>query len=615
MTIQRRSPTGTAEFIPPAFGAAGPPNLFGLGAPFPALGGQPPLGPNFEITRWWQDKGYLYASWKLIISDLRGGLGRTRGHLLRDYDRIRASNGVDARFYESLILAQLLTNAATPDPGGSLKGIHFANIFDTMMVGCGATANAAIFKETSASNPALVANTYTPTGSITCFATGVLGGATAAKRLMVGRSGANAAQIVDNADASVVTAMHAATNSLWGAVQTWINTDQWLLYAGTNIYGLAKTAAIAADPGTALLTNVPEGGYHLGIVKLSRAPARVAWVWPFESNTTGMLTFGSEKPGRVVITNLEGTDFHELTTSDLTLEQVYFAILINNGIVVTDKERIVFYDGSTVGRDLRWISDREPNSNYTYECRGFSKNGQELWVKVNRLPASGVTGLNTDWWWEVYDFRTDAWQQVSALQNLSGTGAFGVAPAGQGFPLSLSTGFVQPYIDGSWRRMFVPIYGYNPASLYRKTSDAQEGTGNEYEAIGTLTWGDYELPGLEGFEKTIRRITSLFDVDAGGTGGTPATVQIDAGGDTAGNAGNQVTAIFRTGQRFRDKVAPFANNRKFWYRLRIVWTLTRQSGGTDPTRFTPNSLPVMIEGLARRKMLARGAEWGDANRE
>ena len=305
-----------------------------------------------------------------------------------------------------------------------------------------------------------------------------------------------------------------------------------------------------------------------------------------------MLLFGSEIPGRIVSTLLEGSDPQELV---LPLKRIFFAAIVRDGIVASDKERIVFHNGRSI-RDLRWIKDRVANSDRLFECRGFWVNGPELYVEVNHRASASGTG-STNRWIEAYNFETDSWHQVSGTTTLSSTGAFGVA-AGGSFPFSHETNFLHIYSDGSWRRMFAPPNGYNPFSQYRQTSGAQTGTGNEFEATGTYTSTAWELTGLEGWPKTISRIIFLGDVDAGGTAATAATVRVRAGDPTAITNGTAASANFVTGLPTAQggaQITDFPDNQDLFYRLQVEIRLART---TASTRFTPNGLPVIIEGFA-----------------
>ena len=571
----------TGEYTPPAVSGFFPTDLYEFGKPFSGAGAEAGK-PEFTARVVDRTPDGDIVFWRAILRSAHGGLNRTIGDFERDFDR-SSSSTLDTRWYRSLILPQLTTNTATPDPGGTLVGMHSVNVMDRLWWGIGSSANAALFVETSATDPTPSAITYTPTGSICSLSAVKSGSATVARMLAVGRTGSNAAQLISDVTGTVNTTMHTDTCRCWGIIQTCINNNQLLIYSNGAIRYLDSTVAATTQP-TLGLSDVPDGGYALGMAKLSGAPIRPYWWWPYEDNDNGNLLSSAEKPGRVVSTNQEGTDYQEIP---LGLKYIFSSCVVNNSaIAASDKERVVIYDGRAAPRDVPWIIDREADSDRVYECRGLFANGPELWIRVNHKAASGATsGTNTNIFWEVYNIETNAIHRVSGTYTAGSTGSYGNLPGGS-MPFSQTTGFAQTYEDGSWRRIFVPVFGYNPYTLYRQTGSAASGTGNEYESTGTWTSPEWELPGLEGWPKYVSRIMFLGDVDSGGTASTAAVVNI-----TAGN----MTAQYDIGHSGRAQLADLTDNAEMFYKLQVEIQLTRT---TASTRFTPNGLPVVIEGYA-----------------
>ena len=567
------------NYVPPAVSGYFPSDLFNASAPLSVNSGQS-VQPRFSARVVERLPQGDVVFWQATIEDLRGGLNLTNGRFDEDFDRVE-SGDADARFYRTLILPQLTTNATSPDPGGTARGMHSVNFNNKLYIGIGSTANLALFSETSSSDPTIGAVTYSPSSGITALATVAAGGANAALRLAVGRNdAADPVQLLTTAHAT--TSMHANTGRCWGIIQTFINNNTILIYSQGAIRYLDSTTSDVATQPTVGLSNVPNGGYALGMVKLAGAPIRPYWVWPLNENTSGMLVPGSETPGRLVSTNQEGTDYQYIP---MGLKYVFSACIVNGtALVATDKERIVYYDGKTTARDLGWVSARTPNSDRIYECRGLVANGPEIWCRVNHKAAPSGTG-NTNAWWEVYNLETGAWHQVSASATMSSTGSYSTLPAGA-LPLSETTGFIHDYSDGSWRRLFVPLYGYNPYNTYRQTSDAQSGSGNEYEQNARITLPKLEFPGLEGWPKYVTRIIFHGDVESGGSDSVAASVQWSAG---------NMDATFNTGFENRAQLMNVLDNNDLFYRLQPVCNLTRT---TASTRFTPNALPVTFEGYA-----------------
>lgn len=584
-------------FTPDAVSDFAPNDLynFGVSSAPPA---QAETRPRFYKQAVAQLPDGIVWKWTLLIEDVRGGLNRTVGYYggesqyrrEGDWDRISQADA-DGRFYRTLILPQLTTVAATPDPGGTLKGLHSCNIFGTLVLGVGSTADKALFTETSSTDPTIISKTYTPASAITGLASIVAGGATNAARLAIMHSG-SVAQLMAS-DYTTVTGMHADTNPCWGMIQTPLYytstagnavTNPILIYSKGAIRILDSVATVSDAPQVGL-SNVPNGGFALGMAKLAGAPIRPYWVWPYANTTGSMLANGSETPGHVVSTNQEGTDYQEIP---MGIKYIYSAVIVNNNaIVATDKERIMYYDGKSASRDLQWTTDRVANSDRVFECRGLMVNNNEVWARVGYKASPNGTG-NTQTWWEVYNLESNAWYQTSATGTMTSTGTYGLLPSGT-LPLSDTTGFAHVYEDGSWRRMFVPTYGKNPFTLYRNTSGSQATTGNEYEASATYTSPYWELPGLEGWPKIVSRITFLGDVDAGGQDTTDASVTV-----TAGN----LTGLFKPGLPHRSQLMEDVANLDMFYQLQVSITLTRNSGST---RRTPNGIPIIVEGYCYQK--------------
>src|SRR3990167_1537654 len=124
--------------------------------------------------------------WELRISDVRGGLNVLDGDLENSHDRTRSSS-LDTRQLRHLILPSLVTAAATPDISANPPRLCHANIFDTLMLGGGSTTDSGVFSETSATNPAIAAVTYTPTSAITCMVPVNWGSAPLAQIPLVGQ--------------------------------------------------------------------------------------------------------------------------------------------------------------------------------------------------------------------------------------------------------------------------------------------------------------------------------------------------------------------------------------------------------------------------------------------
>ena len=133
--------------------------------------------------------------------------------------------------------------------------------------------------------------------------------------------------------------------------------------------------------------------------------------------------------------------------------------------------------------------------------------------------------------------------------------------------------------------------------MFRQTTGAQSGTGYEFELNGTYTSPYWKLPGLEGCPSMVSKITFAGDVDSGGTSGADASVVV-----TAGN----MTGTFYTGYSHRAQAADLVDTGEVFYDLQVSITQTRNDGST---RWTPNGLPVIIEGYSWVPTLKQPFGW------
>lgn len=519
--------------------------------------------------------GFIYK-WRWLHHGSPGGLEKTYGDLHADYDRL-SSGTIDGRWPRHGFLPLLTTSAATPDPTGSLSGLHWQNIFGTLIMGLGGGANVSLIKPTSGTDPTPAAITYTPGAVISCLGTIIIGGASAAKRLIVGRT-ASAAQIISDASGTVDATMHANTANLWGHIQTALDGFPSLLYTNGGLSTLAIDAA-TGDAPTVALSNVPNGGYALGLLARGGGSLRAYFVLPQEQTATGILLSTSEKAGKVVHFNQEGTDPTDMTPSDfLGIADIKMAAIWQDGVVVSDGKRIVF-NNDVSKWDMGWAREREADSDYEYRCRNFYVKGAELIVEVNKIPSTGSGASATLRWLESFDPRTHAWNPISGSLTLSTSGTHGVIGAGGG-PIDTATGYLYGYVDGSWRYKFEAPYGINPYTMFRKTSGAGANTGQVWETSATSKTPKFAFRGLQGWPSVVSRISPLGDLAAGGAA---TSVKYTCGG---------VNVTFGPGTTDVMRRASFPNNTSFVYLQQLQIDITQ---GSD-TRMTPNVVPVLIEG-------------------
>ena len=537
--------------------------------------------------------------WELRLLDLSAGLNTVYGDFEREFDRSLSST----LYHEerTLCLPPLTTTAATPDPTGTLAGIHFAHVFSTTMIGLGAGDDVSVFKRTSATDPTLAAVTGVGTagrdntGGISCIVPAVMGSFTAAQGAIFGRAGA-APRYVTDANGTVGATGHANLNPTWGVFRTFVNDDTLVFYANGGLWTLQKDQAISAAP-VQVQTGLNNGGFTLGDQVLASGPyggvVRLFLFEPNQNTAAGALAFGSEVAGVIKHFNVEGTDPQLMSFAPI-LKSVNWACKYRSGILATDLERWAYHDGANLF-DLYQFEDRPGDSDREWRCRGGWRVGQDFYGEVNHRAVSGGSAV-TRRWVEKLGFEDLSWNNASEHQALGSTGDYGVLPGQGGLPWSDDGEFMYTYADGSWRYFWFPKPGYKVFS-HRKTAGAAAASGRQVAAGGSdaVTGGVWtsplwELPGLAGKVKAIGGIEyGGYNRDSG-TPTTTGSVVITAGGQTA---------TFRTGFDDVTQVSRAnAGELSGFDLLQVTITITQQTGGTDSSRTNINALPVLIRGWA-----------------
>lgn len=526
------------------------------------------------------DGQYNIRSWRVLFEDTRGGLNYDIGPLETYFQRVKKSS-LYTGHYRTVCLPLLTTNATTPDPTTPLF-MSSCNFLGQAVVGIAAANNASLFTETSTTNPAMVAKTYSPGSIINGVTSAVINGT---RSLLVLREGGAIQVLSDLASTPTVAGtMNTDTTQAYGVIQVpqFMSPEMRLLiYAGGKIRMLRGTDAIAREPDD-MWSNVPNYGYALGMASLQisayNRENRAFWVWPKSTTLSAhMLTKGSESPGHIVHTDEFGRNPSEL---DVKLPFVYYAALVNGGIACSDGQKVVFHNGMNADVILD-NNYRGFDSDSQVRIRGFYVKEASLYVE-EEIQASSSGSAATVRHILRYDFETASWHQVSGDTTLSGTGAFNIAATGS-LPVGASTGYLQTYSDGSWRRKYEPPYGVNPFSL-RQVSPGGSGNAQSYESAGTITWPSLQLPTIEVWPKVIRRMQFLGDVDTGGAG---AKVSFTLPGLSPAV---DFTALLNQASRVRT----FAQNNARFQDLTISATIT----GSGTATKTPNVVPFVIEGLA-----------------
>lgn len=578
-------------YTPPDYNSS--PDAFGLSSPALFSPYQPPSNNSRFTILNTEDiaDGGKRVYWRLEVYDLRQGFQQV-GRWENNYGGV-ASSTLSTYYAEQGIIPFLSTGDSSFNPNLSPISIqHTLNVFDTFAIGLssGTSIQTYLYKETSATNAALTQVTYAKgaSGGITSLSSVKFVG-TEYCAVGLANQGADVLSNLTTGGPTSVGTMNIATVGATGMIQTFLPGSPILICANGAILSLASTGAVTVAPST-VLASFPFGAYALGLASLGGAPVRAFWHGMSLANfSIGSINAqgGINPKGSIISTAQDGTTPQTLA---LPLSNVLHASLYRDGIIATDENRVIFHNGRTI-RDLRVFKDVPANSDKIYKVAEFYVDGPALYAEINIIASASGTGNTQRAIW-YYDFDNDAWFQVSATQTLSSTGmqSFG----GRG-GVSNQTGFLHMRVkDTKFWRMFHAPYAVSPFN-YRKTSGAQAGTGQEYEPSGVITLTANELPGLEGMPKVIRSVQFMGDVDSGGTGGTPAKINIIAPGiDTSVHS----MGDFVTGNPGKLQRRDFEDNIISFYKFQPTITVTRQSGGTDPTRLTPQFLPIAFEGTA-----------------
>lgn len=590
----------TDTFEPPVVSAFFP-NLVNYGAEPVGL----PRGftrPKHRAKIVYEDDEYTILFSRIDIEDFGGGLNMVRGNYEVDWDRI-ASGTAPTNNYKTLPLPFLQETDTSPDPVGTPVGVHSCNMDGVKYIGVGTS----LLKETSATDSSLVATDYVAPSAITHIGAIVIGGDTADQRLCIShRTDPPAIVTVSGTTATVVGTMHANLDTSFGFVQGFLyvdatHTNPILFYANRGIWLLYQESGITDAP-TQVLAGVPHGGQSLGLVELGAAGIRAAFIWPHQQRTAGMLSSNGHKPGKVVTVNLLGTDYQIEPVMGLPTDDVYVAAIVNgSSIVASDKRRVCLYTGRQGSRDLGWFANRTPNSDFThYEVLGFAVNSSEIWANVNHIPFA--TGTNTVQQWEAFDLETNSLHPRSTETNV-GT-AFARSTISSPIVISDLTRAIHQYSSTQWKSIFVPYYGENPFDMYRKTAGAGAGTGKTFESQASVTTCAMDIPGLEGWPSVPSRVLFMGQIQDASDNTTRGKVTVDWAnweGDFS-TEGKYLRAEFLAGRDGRHQAshAPI-HDRNYFYKFQVKITIDQGSGGTDPTRYTSNALPLGFEFFTKVK--------------
>ncbi len=554
--------------------------------------------PKYEHQAYpvrWDENGKpdLYY-WYFIQYGLTGGLNKTYADYNYEWDRSLSST----LWHEEgvLCLPPFTTTAATPDPAGSLAGMHFVQEFNDVIIACGSTNDACLFHATSSTDPTLVALTGAgaaqPGSAFTFAESAIANGVTTVRSVILGKAGGAPVRIA-SVTTTVAATGHADLNPSYGM---WEYNDIRGFLADNGIYTQPISVDISTAP-TAVVENVfPDGGFVAGLFVFQQGifngVVRVFAGIPDTDTPAGGLLTSAEKTFTIWHWNVLGAD-REILNFKPVLNKIKWFGITERGIMATDGERWAMHNGA-YAQEMYAFEDRDANSDRVYRTRGAHIIGDDIYARVNHIAGPNGTG-NTNAWSERFNADDWSWNNGSSVSAMASTGVYGVLPGGRGLPWHLETKTMYVYEDGSWRYQTYPNPGVSWFGL-RKTAGSAATTGVKSATTGTFTSPNFRFPDMLSMAKTLFRVTPLGPIRSSGTPTTVPTATITI-------PGGQSHAFTPHGTN--DVVQPWVikPQDQNWFDL-FQWSclLTQQTGGTDATLTNLNPLPIMFEGWAEPRL-------------
>lgn len=590
-------PGGSQVFVPPAnFNLAGDLSL--LRGSNMALPSVRPIGaPRIWGPR--EVKGADGLFWvKLEWDDLRGGF-RQYG----DMYEVMHTSATNQHVADDKGIARhpfLVTAATTPDVTGGLRRMVHANVFGVMVTSLGAQS---LFRETDAATPAIIDVTgFAVPGSntdITSLRRALVNGT---EYLLISYlasgGGANTLQwLSDLSNPPTSGTIAVGTAATYDVIQVPVFGDALLILNGTSVFRASAAATAIGSLSLSAVETVPRAGYWVGLMGTGVGVGTpcVAGVFPLNAGASGQpvqphvdtIPAIPTNKGKILLFQTSGQLLGELTTKTQWVTNVTkFA----DGLVYCDQTTHYYWDGRNHIPMLA-AQDRFPDSNFQRVCQGHHVKGDKFYWTENYIKTTSGTGNTVQYRME-YDLYTNTSRQVSLPTDLGVTGprTYG----GNNLAISEQNGFLHEYAAGSWYRQYqspTAIRGYDE----RKTSGAAAGTGQQYSASAQWISSAVEITGFEAAAKVAASVTGPLysSLQQGGTGGTtPAYMDVTVTGQET-FSWHQQTGQIRN--RRLHKRFPLGRNSAFRGPLVVGVVSYQQAGGTDPTRYTQNILPMAVE--------------------
>ena len=508
------------------------------------------------------------VGFEYLVEDLRGGIV-LRGNISETWNKVTEGGTLNTMSYRALVLPQVTTSVNTAS--GSAGPISHQPAFSVLAIGHGGTANAALFKGNS--DGSLTTITYTPGSVITAL--GDLSGlaATTNEYLGVARAGASVHVLSDltTGGPTVAGTMHANLNPCWGFVKSPINnttpgTNTFIFYANGGIWTLASSAAIGDAP-TQVQSNVPNGGWVIGILRLLGVPTRIYMVIPKISSAASVIDWFNGVVPRTEVKsfNLEGTDPLPLPGNPLG-EATCIAFPWREGLLLSDLWNIFYYDGQTYER-IVW---RDEVINEA-RCDAIVPIDEDLLIYARASSARHILRYNS---------RTR--QCTPYAGTLAGLTVTDFQFANGHLPINgFHSYFFYATSNSQWYSQYIVRSGNN-AYATRDTT-ALEASGSIGSPVQDLPWPFTGHP---------------FHLDAIGFGGVVNTISAGGGNGTISVTaeGFGGTALFSTGHTDLWQWASNPDATSLVHKL--SWTQSQVQDTASNTR-TGNGLPMKFVGRVK----------------
>lgn len=577
---------------------------------------QPPQNrPQIEDLGKVLGKSYAGCYWFRIPLNYNNSGYKQVGRYTR-VNGMRSDGALQSEMPWVLCLPTLTTKqtAGTP-PAVNFDRMSSATAFGVHLFTGYTPAVANLYRPTSSTNPVVIQVAgYAPPAGVSAIM--------AIRRILVNgtqylaicfltSAGGNTIQILaDLNNPPTSSTIPVGATPTWDLIQTAIDGNALLIY-NSDAAGNGQIVAIRTDVGAGAVAvsaprcKLPPGGYAVGLSSAEDNDPMAYWVVPLDSNIMLFNQGGGTFRGKLVKTDARG---YLPVESETPLRWVTFATKVRGGIVVCDQTDHWYLNKNNPRgkwRRMPIYDEFPPNSNYYTTCLGHHEKNGKFLIETNEVAVLASSATSTRYAVE-FDFDKWAATRVEVKQTSTAVNVY-TSIGGANLPWDPFTNYKYIRQDGDTQWNYQQIFplGTDLFGL-RKTTGATAGTGSaEFASEESLTLPAMDIDGLEDCAKTITAILGpkAGAVAAGGTGAYVLIEELLSGRTGAGVSG-QGAQFFGTEPTERVQKREYRTP-SWTYQLQPKITMVRQSGGTDPTRLTPNGFnnQIFFEGIAVRDLI------------